>query len=444
MEKGEIMNETIETIPYSVGCEKSVVSILLNFPNRADDAPQLTEDHFHLPTTRIFFRYIIKQIRGTGVDTTLLHQRMNEDGVLDRAGGPSMLAELYTYAPYDGHFMQHVKELERYLAYRKTIQAADRMRESAIQLEDVSTILTTTGAPITEIHDLLTGASNRSMSKGMVIEEALKAYEAKCRGEKTPMGIETSLPSINSCFHGLHPQKTIVISAYPGGGKTTLATQLCADAAFEGRNTLICSLEMPQVDIMNRLLAYASLQPMDAITDPLGYSLHKYGVTTPTKGMIQAVQRGTLKISQAEIQIEDMVGADVHQICAVIRRIHRRKPLDVVAVDYAQRIRPTPEKARESKEQQLSHASNLLADLAKELGFTLLLPSQLNKQGAAKHAEAINEDADIHCRIIQDDDKNHIGILVEKNRGGESGQILPLALNGPMIRFEQIEMKTQP
>jgi replicative DNA helicase len=441
MEKGSTMIEEIQSIPHSVGCEKSVVSILMSYPHRADDAPHLTEDHFHMQPTRLFFRYIIAQIRGQGIDTTLLQQRMNEDGVFDRAGGASSLAEFYTYAPYDGNFQQYVKELDRFLAYRKTITAAERMKEAAFSLSESTEILTATSQPVTEIQDLLTGASGRSMSKGMIIEEALADYQAKCNGEKTPMGIETSLPDFNRAFHGLHKQKTIVISAYPGGGKTTLATQLCTDAALKGANVLICSLEMPQVDIMNRMLAYVGRVELDAIIDPLGYSMKKEGKNGVTKGALKTLQRATTLIHESNIEIEDMVGADVHQICAVVRRIHRRRPLDVVAVDYAQRIRPTPEKARESKEQQLSHASNLLADLSKELGFTLLFPSQLNKLGAAKHAEAINEDADIHCRILQNEDKDHTGILVEKNRGGESGQILPLVLNGPMIKFEESREK---
>lgn len=427
----------VQPIPHSVGCEKSVVSTLLNFPERAEDAPQLQEDHFHLPNTRNFFRYIIAQIRSGGIDTTLLLQSMNENGDLDRSGGASAMAELYTYAPSDVHFLAHVKELERYLAYRKTIAAAESMKDAAYALEEPSTILSVTNQPITEIQDLLTGSSKRSMTKGMVIEETLKAFEAKCRGEKTPMGIQTSLFPINNTFKGLHPSKTIVISAYPGGGKTTLAAQLAVDAAMEGANSLIVSLEMPQVDIMNRMLAYASRVEMDAIVDPVGYSKRRHGSDKVVKEVLVSAKRGTDAISKSSIEIEDMVGADVHQICATVRRMHRRKPLDVVVVDYAQRIRSAPEKARESREQQLSHASNLLADLSKELEFTLLLPSQLNKVGAAKHAEAINEDADVHLRVMQDDQKNHEGILVEKNRGGESGQVLGLILNGPMIRFEE-------
>jgi len=439
------MSEESRQIPHSVGCEKSVVSVLMNYPHRADDAPQLTEEHFHLPTTRLFYRHVMAQIRAGNMgelDPVLIFQRMNDAGELDRAGGASMLSELVTYSPVDVHFLNHVQELERFLAYRKTIKCATAMADAAYHLEDSSAILAATSQPITEIQDILTGSSRRTMSKGMVIDEALTAYNARCSGAQTPMGVETSLPAINQSLHGLHPQKTIVISAYPGGGKTTLAAQLSADAALQGARVLMCSLEMPQVDIMNRLLAYVGRQPMDAIIDPLGYARQQMGAKAVTKGMLDKVRKATLALHDAEFEIEDMVGANVHQICATIRRHARKKPLDVVVVDYAQRIRATPDKARESKEQQLSYSSNLLADIAKELRFTLLLPSQLNKQGAAKHAEAINEDADVHLRIIQDDDRTkHLGVLVEKNRGGESGQMLPIVLNGQMIKFEQDDFR---
>lgn len=439
MEKGPTgMSEPGYTIPHSVGCEKSVVSMLMKFPERLDDAPCLSEDHFYLPSTRLFFRHVAQQIRESTVDTTLLIQRMLDAGDLERAGGASTMSEIYTYAPFDGNFLAHVAELDRFLAYRKTIAAANAMQEAALAQEDASVILRATSEPLTAIQDLLTGAKSRTMTKGAVLDAALAEYQDRCEGKKKPMGIETSLPCLNRAIRGLNPQKTIVISAYPGGGKTTLATQLCLDASLTGAHALIISLEMPQVDIMNRALAYVSRQEFDAVIDPVGYAAraHSSGVT---KGMLKSIEHATRKIKEANFEIEDMVGADVHQIGAVIRRISRRTRLDVVAVDYAQRIRPTPEKARESREQQLSHASNLLADLAKELGFCLLLPSQLNKQGAAKHAEAINEDADTHLRIIQDDEKNHVGVMVEKNRGGESQIMLPMVLNGPMIRFDEKE-----
>ena len=66
----------------------------------------------------------------------------------------------------------------------------------------------------------------------------------------------------------------------------------------------------------------------------------------------------------------------------------------------------------------------------------------LNKEGAAKHAESINEDADLHLQIVQNDNKNsadykqHIGVSVEKDRHhGQDGKMLPIVLDGPMLRF---------
>tara|TARA_E500000318_G_scaffold83035_2_gene78583 strand:+ start:265 stop:1587 length:1323 start_codon:yes stop_codon:yes gene_type:complete len=435
------MNEN-QPIPHSVGCEKSVLSTLLKEPEKADDAAQLSGEHFHLPGHRLIYSYIMEEIHGPdpvspeGIDIMAIMQKLNEKGELAKVGGAATLADLQTYSPSSFHFLKHVEELTRFLAYRKAIVAAESIKEAAYGMGEASELLSATSAPITEIQDLVTGSRSRSMSKGMVIEEALGRFEQKCRGEATPMGIETSLYEFNKAFMGLHPCKTIVISAYPGGGKTTLAIQLCMDAALAGANALICSLEVPQVDIMDKMLAYASNRPLQAVIDPIGYCREVHGKDKPTRELLLAIQNGTSRIKEANIEIQDMVASNAHQIGAVIRRECRRKALDVVAVDYVQRMRSTPEMARESREQQLAQSSNFLADLSKELGFTLLLPSQLNAAGGTKHAAAINEDADIHIQILQDDDKNHTGIMVEKNRGGESGQILPLVLDGPASRFK--------
>jgi hypothetical protein len=192
---------------------------------------------------------------------------------------------------------------------------------------------------------------------------------------------------------------------------------------------------------MNRMLAYVARRPGDALTDPLRYCREVMSATGPTIDMQKAVMSAAQKIAALPFAIEDLIGATVYQIAACIRRAHRKNPLKLVAVDYAQRIRPAPEKIRESREQQLAHASNYLADLAKELGFCLLLASQLNKEGAAKHAEAINEDADLHLQIVQDRSGpnptfKHQGIAVVKDRHhGQDGALLPIVLDGPMLRF---------
>ena len=433
--------EAIRAFPHAVGPEKAVVSVLLYSPEKIDEAPELTEDHFYLPTTRIAFS-LIRELATAGKPVELVSfvQLLQDRGDLDRAGGPAAISDLCTYMPSDGHFRHHVAILSEKLARRKTIAVAAEMQRLAYEEEESSEIIAATSAPISEIHDLLTGNRPAQITKAVLLQ-SLHKWEELCTGQSSPMGMETSLAEINRRFRGLHGKQTIVISGYPSGGKTALAGQLAIDVAVDGHNSLICSLEMPAESLMARVLAYVARRPGVAITDPLRYAREVMVANGPTNDMLLAVKSAARKIAESPFAIEDLIGANVYQIASCIRRSHRKKPLALVAVDYAQRIRPAPEKIRESREQQLAHASNHLADLAKELGFCLLLPSQLNKEGAAKHAEAINEDADLHLQIVQDRSGQnptyqHLGIAVVKDRHhGQDGNLLPIVLDGPMVRF---------
>lgn len=361
-------------------------------------------------------------------------------GKLDCVGGSAAITEIFGYAPTSAHFQEHLAQLTDKLARRMTIAAAHEMERVAYDGDDLAEILEATSAPISAIHDTLTTTRPVRSTKA-VLSACFDRFELLCTGQVDPMGIETSLFEINRRFRGLHGKQTVVISGYPGAGKTTLAAQLAMDAALAGHNTLICSLEMPEETMMNRLLAYVARVHGDAITDPLRYSKEIIGADKPTVELLKSIKSAALKISSSPLAIEDLIGANVYQIAACIRRAHRKQSMAVAVVDFVQRIRPVPEMRRESREQQLAHASNHLADLSKELGFCLLLPSQLNREGAAKHAEAINEDADLHLQIVQDRTGPaptfaHQGIAVVKDRhAGQDGTLLPIILDGPMLRF---------
>ena len=433
--------DDIRPIPHALGVEKSVLSVLLQTPEKLDDAPQLTPKHFHIPAHRFLFERVSSQIvKGESPEFVSFVEELRVAGLLERVGGPAAVVDIWNHAVSDSHFEMHVGILSQNLARRMTIDAADKMRATAFEAESASDILEVTSAPISEIHDLLTGNREERSTKA-VVHACLDRFQRRVKNEETAFGIETSLTEFNHRFKGLHPKQTIVVSGYPGGGKTTLAGQFAMDSALSEKNTLICSLEMPEESLMDRMLAYVARRPGDAICDPLKYCKEVLNTQGPTLEMLQAIQLAALKITAAPFAIEDLIGANAYQIGSCIRRSHRKRPLDVVVVDYAQRMRPVPEKIRESREQQLSHASNYLADLSKELGCCLILPSQLNKDGAAKHAEAINEDADLHLQIVQDRDGanptfDHIGIAVVKDRHhGQDGTLLPIVLDGPMLRF---------
>jgi hypothetical protein len=60
---------------------------------------------------------------------------------------------------------------------------------------------------------------------------------------------------------------------------------------------------------------------------------------------------------------------------------------------------------------------------------TVIALSQLNDQGEIRESRAIGHDADLVAKILDD------GILIQKNRNGESGKTLPLLLDGKRQTF---------
>ena len=434
--------DTIAAYPHAPGVEKDVLSFMLQDPGMIDEAATITVAHFHLQTNRTIFELALElHTSGKPIELMSFVQTLNDRGALGRAGGPSEVADIFGRAVLNpGYFSRHIEILSEKLARRMTIALAERMTRAAYEAEEASEIIEVTSAPITAIHDALT-ATGPARSTKAVLRGCIERFQRRCQGIESPMGIETSLLEINRRFRGLHGKQVVVISGYPGGGKTTLAGQLAIDSAVDGHNTLICSLEMPGEDLMDRLIAYVARRPGDAVSDPIKYAREVLEANGPTNDMLQAIGTASQRIAGSPFLIEDLIGSNIYQITSCIRRAHRKSPLKVVVVDYVQRIRPAPEKVRESREQQLSHASELLADISKELGFCLLLPSQLNKEGAAKHAEAINECADLHLQIVQDRSGqtptfDHIGIAVVKDRHhGQDGALLPIVLDGPMVRF---------
>jgi replicative DNA helicase len=434
------MNETQE-IPSAVMSEKVFVSAAINNPDVLAEFPHVGEPHFHFPSQRIVFQTLQTfSALGKPFDLRLIIQHLIDTGRLEMAGGPSEVYGLMTYEVYSHNVGFHAEILQDRLARRMALKAANDIIGAVYQQDDPQELLDATSAPITAIHDTLLSIKPSETMRN-VVDGIFSDLEAKLNGTKTPMGIPTDIPIIDRKFKGLHRGRSTIISGYPSGGKSVLAGQLCAAAFLKDHRTLFVSLEMSKSEITQRILAYVARIKGMAITDPLQYALDESNGDRKilSKNELLTLQNASKTILKSPFDIEYLNAASEQTIAAVIRKHHRKSPLSVVAVDYAQRIRASSETKSQNREQQLSHSSKVLADLARELNFSLLLLSQLNKTGEAKHAEALNEDCDVHWQIMQDkESKEHKGIAVPKDRhNGQCGLLMPVTLNEKMVRFEE-------
>jgi replicative DNA helicase len=157
------------------------------------------------------------------------------------------------------------------------------------------------------------------------------------------------------------------------------------------------------------------------------------------------------EFSKAPIYIDDSSHLSIMELRAKARRLHARRKLGLIIVDYLQLLSPTDSQA--PREQQVAEASRGLKALAKELELPVIVLSQLNRSSekenrAPKLADlresgSIEQDADVVLMLARPrdaDDKYQVAtdtaeLIVAKQRNGPVGE-LRLTFLRDITRFE--------
>lgn len=439
-----MIDEPTQQLPHALGIEKAVLSVLLQFPEVADECPQLCVDHFHIPAHRLLFERIqAVRLAGGTVELVGFVQDLVSAGLIDQAGGPAGVYDVYAYQPSPTSFPQHVARLAEHRAFRAAIKAAGRLENAAFS-HDAELLTSAVSDATSDVLDALTdGAPAPTVAR--IVEESLSAYEKRVMGTDTAMGIPL-LPEIDEHLRGAHPGRMWVIGAYPEGGKSVLASQMIVDAALDGSQCLFLTLEMSERDLMDRMIIQAARVDARAYTEPKDYA-REHGAEAPAKALLQAIRRGAMALKDAPLRLQRPANRKLSTVIASIRKAAREMNIKIAAVDYLQLIRGGDHGTKEGEIAEISHA---LQEVAQDLGVTLLVLSQLNADGETKHGRVIEEDADAVLRIVQDRNKEsetykqHRHISIDKDRHyGSGGTRIPLVLDRERIRFVQGQDQTQ-
>ena len=436
-EEVRMSEDVMAPMPHALGVEKSVLSILLQFPERMDEIETLTPSHFYLPGNRIVFDAMRATLAGgRELELVSFSERLRETGLLEKIGGPAYLAEIYTYMPSPGHFHQHIEILTENLARRVAIEKGNAMIERAFggEIDEVADAAKTAASAFESV---MTGATAPITLKEILIE-SMTRFESRARGSEDSMGIQT-ISLLDEHLRGMHPGRLWVIGAYPEGGKSVMASQIILDAALGGHAALFLSLEMSERDVMDRMIVQQSRVDAKAFMEPKDYA-RDHGADGITLGLMRPIQRAVQLIAEAPLRIQRPANRKLSTILAAIKRAKREIGIKVAAVDYLQLVKGSGESG--NREGEISEVSHALQEVAQESGITLLILSQLNADGDTKHGRVIEEDADAVIQIVQDRNKEsetykqHRHVVIAKDRHyGSGGKRVPLVLDRDKIRF---------
>jgi replicative DNA helicase len=217
---------------------------------------------------------------------------------------------------------------------------------------------------------------------------------------------------------GIGRGEFIVLAARPSVGKTTFVLNWCNWLGCDA-SILFLSLEMSKQEITRSLMRIATRKPLSRDASP------------------SEIRKAAESIQRLNIRIEEASGAKASNIAASIRQQNNKRKVDIVVIDYLQRIRGEGK----SRYEDMTEISNDLADLAHGSKITVVALAQLNRasEAAADHrpkmshlreSGAIEQDADmiflmsrLNNEIGRDGGDEPINVELAKNRNGKVGSI---------------------
>lgn len=204
-----------------------------------------------------------------------------------------------------------------------------------------------------------------------VIAKMIDAWRAEIAAFQSSgrAGIPTGIQTIDAKIHGLEPGKLYVIGARPSHGKTSLAAQMCMNAAVAGKAAgLFFTSEMSNLELAERMASC-----MAAV------DLRRVKSGQASKEEYSRVGDAMEAIRSAPIWCDETPQISIERIAARTKNAVLRYGCKVVFVDYLQRLSSESVRRTYTREQEIAQISVALKSLARRHNIPVVVLAQFSR-----------------------------------------------------------------
>ena len=410
-------------VPWSNVAEQGLIGALMldadAFDRIADLQPRAAQ-FFDRRHGAIFDAIAALHGQRQPVDVVTVFAQLERLGQVERCGGMPYLNALAQCVPSAANIRRYVDVVADHASRREAMAAADKVVELArgpMNADDL----------VDHAQRLFSSIGRVHKAKGPTRLDALIAarvehYQGLEAGDVSA-GISTGFPKLDEALGGgMKPGRMLVLAAHPSVGKSSLAQALASNAAVAGQPVLMLSAEMPDVEVADR-----------AVSNLGGVALGKLSTGKLDQSDWTAVAEAQHRASNLPLYIDDEGSLTLHSIRAKARLQKQRHGLAVVVIDYLQLLVGDPSAG--TRHHAIEGLSRGLKALAKELGVTVILLSQLTRRpgdpepdlGQLKESQSTGEDADavllLHPWCVEPDSSTRVLLKIVKNRSGRRGRL---------------------
>lgn len=273
-------------------------------------------------------------------------------------------------------------------------------------------------------------------------------------------GIASGFHELDKITSGWQKGNMIVIASRPSMGKSAFALSIIKNLIVNYKTpTLLFSLEMNNMDLINRLMVNVCEIPIEKIMSgqlaPYEWGLLDYKIKN---------------LSESPLFIDHTPGIDIDELCEKTKLAVINEGVKIVFIDNINRI-SLKNGSYDKRYMEINYMTRKLKDLALELNIPVIVLSNLNRAIESREglynkrpelpelrdSGTLEDDADIvllvhrpeYYKIYQDDKGNDFKgmaeIIIAKHRNGCVGNIM-LRFQKEFMRFENPEdnLKEQP
>ena len=431
--------------PQNVDAEMSVLGgMMLSKDAIADVIEILRSADFYRPAHASVYEVVIELFgRGEPADAVTVGAELKKKGELERIGGLPYLHTLVATVPTAANAAYYARIVREQAQLRSLVEAGTRIVQLGYTTDgaDVEGLINLAQSEVFAISEQRQTTDYTTLEE--IVPDLYEELERNANRDGGLDGVPTGFSELDSKLNGLRAGQMIIIAARPGGGKSTLAMDICRSAAVHNNMaSAYFSLEMNRTELSMRLLAAESKVFLDRMI----------------KGELetrdwQAIARTLDKISQAPLIVDDSPNMTMGEIRAKSRRMKQQHGIQLIVIDYLQLL-TSGGKAVESRQQEVSDFSRSIKLLAKELEIPIVAVAQLNRDSERRNdrrpqvadlreSGSLEQDADVVLLIHRDDmfnkDSDRRGlaeIIIGKQRSGPTGT-LELEFQGQYARFAE-------
>ncbi|TPE58064.1 replicative DNA helicase [[Mycoplasma] falconis] len=209
---------------------------------------------------------------------------------------------------------------------------------------------------------------NTSFTK--IGQTAQNLYYSIINNERNEIGVglQFGFPPLDELLLGVNPGDLILLGARPAMGKTAFALNIANNVAKDGKTVLFFSLEMSNMQLVQRLMAIDSMVPISG--------LRKKELT---KEEATRIYWTADHMKDWDMYLNDKATLSISDITTLSKRLASNKKIDLVIIDYLQLISDSSKRSAESRSLELGRISRGLKQLARELHCPVLALAQLSR-----------------------------------------------------------------